>query len=113
MKGKFNPEFGAYIANSAEFARPVLEKIRKLFHQACPEIEEAMKWSFQHFEYKGIVGSVTAFEQHVGWGFWKATMLKDPHKLFTRMWVERGAEQENRTRITRIGRMSADQRQPA
>ena len=85
MKGNLNPEFDAYIANSAEFARPILEQIRKLFHQACPEIEETMKWSFPHFEYKGIVGSMAAFQQHVGWGFWKATMLKDPHKLFTRM----------------------------
>jgi hypothetical protein len=29
-----------------------------------------MKWNFPHFEYKGIVGSMAAFKQHVGYGFW-------------------------------------------
>jgi uncharacterized protein YdeI (YjbR/CyaY-like superfamily) len=85
MKGKFNPEFDDYIAKSAEFARPILQKLRKAFHEACPEIEETMKWSAPHFEYKGIVGSMAAFTQHVSWGFWKAMLLKDPNKLFTRV----------------------------
>jgi uncharacterized protein YdeI (YjbR/CyaY-like superfamily) len=78
-----NPEFDKYIARSAEFARPILTKLRRLFHEACPEIQETMKWSFPHFEYKGIVGSMAAFKQHVSWGFWKGTLLSDPHNLFT------------------------------
>jgi hypothetical protein len=36
--GTKSPEVEAYIAKSAEFARPILEKIRTLFHAACPEI---------------------------------------------------------------------------
>ena len=82
MKGNFNPAFDEYIAQSAEFARPILIKIRKLFHQACPEIEETMKWGFPHFEYKGLVGSMAAFKQHATFGLWKASLLKDPDKLF-------------------------------
>ena len=99
-----SPEFDAYIANSAEFARPILEKIRKLFHQACPEIEETMKWSFPHFEYKGIVGSMAAFKQHVGWGFWKAALLKDPHKLFTRM----GDTSMGGAKVTDVSQLPSD-----
>ena len=38
----------AYIARSAEFARPILEHLRALIHAACPEVEETMKWSFPH-----------------------------------------------------------------
>jgi uncharacterized protein YdeI (YjbR/CyaY-like superfamily) len=74
-------EVDAYIARSAPFARPILQKIRRLFHQACPEIQEVMKWSFPHFEYQGVVASMAAFKQHVSWGFWKAKLMKDPHGL--------------------------------
>jgi hypothetical protein len=45
-----SPKVDAYIAKSPEFARPILERIRKLFHQACPEIEETINWGFPHFE---------------------------------------------------------------
>ncbi len=74
-------EVDAYIAESADFARPILVKVRKLFHDACPRIEETMKWSFPHFQYKGIVGSMAAFKQHVGFDFWKAELMRDPHGL--------------------------------
>lgn len=76
-----SPEIDSYVEDAAEFARPILVKIRKLFHKACPKIQETMKWSFPHFEHKGIVGSMAAFKRHVSWGFWKAGLLSDPHKL--------------------------------
>jgi uncharacterized protein YdeI (YjbR/CyaY-like superfamily) len=41
-----------------------------------------MKWSFPHFEYKGVVGNMAAFKQHCSFGFWKGKLMKDPHKLF-------------------------------
>ncbi|HJU75265.1 MAG TPA: YdeI/OmpD-associated family protein [Gemmatimonadaceae bacterium] len=69
-------EVDAYIAKSASFAQPILTKIRTLFHQACPDIEETIKWSVPFFEYKGIVGQMAAFKQHVTLGFWKAQLLE-------------------------------------
>lgn len=82
---KLSSEFDTYIAGSAEFARPILKKIRSLFHKACPQIEETIKWGFPHFEYKGVVGSMAAFKQHASFGFWKGKLLSDPHKLFAVM----------------------------
>jgi uncharacterized protein YdeI (YjbR/CyaY-like superfamily) len=76
------PEVDAYIDKAAPFAQPILEKLRKLFHIAHPEMQEVMKWSFPHFEYKGPVGSMAGFKQHCSFGFWKGKLLKDPHKLF-------------------------------
>jgi len=70
-----------YIANSAEFAQLILTHLRKIVHEAHPEIEETMKWSFPHFEYKGIVCSMAAFKQHCSFGFAKASLIKDSHKL--------------------------------
>src|SRR5205085_3346639 len=79
---KPSPEFDAYIARSAPFARPILEKLRRLFHKACPDIEEKLKWGHPSFEYKGIVGGIAAFKEHAAFGFWKGSLMKDPHGIF-------------------------------
>jgi uncharacterized protein YdeI (YjbR/CyaY-like superfamily) len=68
----------AYIARSQPFARPILNHLRSLVHTACPSVEETMKWSFPHFDYKGeMMCSMAAFKQHCAFGFWKASLLKD------------------------------------
>ncbi|HEX6973780.1 MAG TPA: YdeI/OmpD-associated family protein, partial [Vicinamibacterales bacterium] len=67
--------------NAPSFAQPILKKIRKAFHKASPEIAESMKWSFPHFEQKGLVGSMAAFKNHVSLGFWKARLMSDPHGI--------------------------------
>jgi len=69
----------AYIAKSADFAKPILNHIRELVHKTCPEAEEKMKWSFPHFDYKGeMMCSMAAFKQHAVLNFWKAALMKDP-----------------------------------
>src|SRR6516165_9792549 len=65
----------AYIAKSAEFARPILEHLRKVVHEACPDVEETMKWSFPHFQYKGMLCSMASFKEHCAFGFWKSSLL--------------------------------------
>ena len=68
-----------YIAKSADFAKPILNHIRELVHNTCPGVEEKMKWSFPHFDYKGeMMCSMAAFKQHAVFGFWKAKLMKDP-----------------------------------
>jgi len=79
---KKNPAVDAYIAKSAEFARPILARLRLLMHKACPQIEETMKWSVPHFEYQGVVANMAAFKQHASFGFWKQKLMKDPAGLF-------------------------------
>jgi uncharacterized protein YdeI (YjbR/CyaY-like superfamily) len=70
-----------YIAGVADFAQPVLRKLRQLVHKACPAVEETMKWSFPHFEYKGILCSMASFKHHCSFSFWKAAAMKDPHGI--------------------------------
>jgi uncharacterized protein YdeI (YjbR/CyaY-like superfamily) len=72
---KKDPRVDAYIEKSAAFARPILEHIRALVHAAVPDVEEAMKWSFPHFMYKGMLCSMAAFKSHCAFGFWKASLL--------------------------------------
>jgi uncharacterized protein YdeI (YjbR/CyaY-like superfamily) len=76
------PEVDAYIAQAAPFARPILERLRALFHKACPLVQETIKWSFPHFEYHGVLGSMAAFKQHVSFGFWKGKLISDSQGLF-------------------------------
>lgn len=76
--GTKDPRVDAYIANAADFARPILEHIRTLVHRACPDAQETMRWSFPHFDYKGMLCSMAAFERHCNFGFWKASLLEDP-----------------------------------
>ena len=74
-----NKVIDAYIAKSADFAKPILQHIRELVHKTCPHVEEKMKWSFPHFDYKGeMMCSMAAFKQHAAFGFWKASLMKDP-----------------------------------
>jgi hypothetical protein len=40
------------------------------------DVEEAMKWSFPHFMYKGMLCSMAAFKPHAAVGFWKDSALK-------------------------------------
>ena len=77
-----SPVVDAYIAKSAEFVRPILTRVRAAMHKACPKIEETMKWSVPHFEYKGVVAGMAAFKQHASFGFWKQTLMDDPAGLF-------------------------------
>lgn len=66
-----DPRIDAYIAKSADFARPILEHLRAIVHAACPEVEEGLKWSMPFFSYKGApMCMMAAFKQHCGFGFW-------------------------------------------
>ena len=74
---KKDPRVDAYIKKAQPFAQPILTHIRKVVHAAVPEVEETMKWSSPHFDYKGIFCGMAAFKEHVGFGFWKAGLMKD------------------------------------
>lgn len=80
---KYDPRIDVYIDQAADFAQPILKHIRALVHEACPEIIETMKWSFPHFDYKGTVCSMAAFKNHCAFGFWKSSLIPDPHHLLS------------------------------
>src|SRR5262249_5380620 len=84
---------------------PILTKLRRLFHEACPDIEETMKWNFPHFEYKGIVGSMAAFKQHVDYGFWKGTLMSDRHGLFSGV----GNTSMSGTKVKNVSELPSDE----
>src|SRR6266436_6694719 len=70
-----DPRIDAYIAKSADFAKPILIHIRELVHQGCPEVEETLKWSMPFFMYKGMLCHMAAFKAHCSLGFWKSKLV--------------------------------------
>lgn len=70
-----DPRIDAYIAASAEFAQPILEHLRAIVHDTCPEVAETMKWSFPHFQYKGMLCSMASFKAHCAFSLWKGELL--------------------------------------
>lgn len=70
-----DPRIDAYIAKSAQFAKPILRHLRELVHRGFPEIEETIKWGMPHFDHHGIVCGMSAFKEHCAFGFWKGSLV--------------------------------------
>ncbi len=97
--GKKDKRIDNYILKSADFAIPILNHLRELVHFACPEVEEAIKWSFPHFGYKGeMMCSMASFKQHCAFGFWKASLMKDKKLM---------ANAKGETSMGHLGRISS------
>lgn len=74
-----------YISKSADFAQPILNQLRELVHDFCPEVEEGMKWSMPFFMYRGkILCSMASFKNHCSFGFWLHSEMSDLHGIFKR-----------------------------
>ena len=78
--GTRDPRVDAYIKKAPAFAAPILEHIRAVVHDACPEVEEGMKWSVPHFDYKGMMCGMASFKHYVTFGFWKSSLVLGTEK---------------------------------
>lgn len=66
----------AYITKSQDWARPILLHIREVLHAACPEVEETLKWSVPHYDYRGqMMCATAAFKEKVTLGFWRGPLI--------------------------------------
>ena len=68
--GKKDPRIDAYIDRAPEYAKPILEQIRKAVHTGCPDVEEDLKWRHPAFMHRGILCGMAAHKEHVTFGFW-------------------------------------------
>lgn len=75
--GTRDPRVDAYIAKSADFAKPILTHIREVIHEECPDVEETLKWNAPHFMYHGMLGGFASFKEHCAFGFWKGKLIVD------------------------------------
>jgi uncharacterized protein YdeI (YjbR/CyaY-like superfamily) len=73
--GTRDKRIDAYIAKSADFAKPILTHLREVVQEACPDVEETMKWSAPHFMYEGMLCGMASFKEHCAFGFWKGSLI--------------------------------------
>jgi Uncharacterized protein conserved in bacteria len=73
--GKRDPRVDAYIAKSGDFAKPILLHLREVVHEACPDVEESIKWSMPHFDYHGILCGMASFKEHCAFNIWKGSLI--------------------------------------
>lgn len=106
--GKKDKKMDAYIAKSADFAKPILVHLRELVHKVCPEVEESIKWSMPAFDYKGPLFMMAAFKQHAVGGFWKAPLLKDPNNYLKERKIEGGSAMGHLGKITSLKDLPPD-----
>ena len=81
MTGHRDPRVDAYIAKSADFAQPILAHLREVVHEACPEVEETIKWGMPHFTHHGLLCGMGAFSEHCTFGFWKASLIMEQEAI--------------------------------
>jgi len=80
---QYDSRVDAFIEKASDFAKPILEYIREIVHETSPLLTETVKWGFPFFDYKGPVCQMAAFKEHCSFGFWKATLLNDPHNALS------------------------------
>jgi len=66
-----DPRVDLYIAEAAEFARPILKHLRQAIHQGCPTAVETIKWGCPFFDYHGLLCGFAAFQAHCSLFFWR------------------------------------------
>src|SRR2546430_2319366 len=69
--GTKDPRVDAYIARSADFAKPILIHLRAVVHAGCPEVEEGIKWGAPAYMHRGILCMTAGFKAHCRLIFWK------------------------------------------
>lgn len=80
-----NIQIDHYIEKSADFAKPILEHIRYVVHNACPDVIETIKWRMPTFEYNGLICSMAAFKAHCSLTFHKGNLMKDKHGILSKV----------------------------
>ena len=71
-----DPRIDAYIERAAPFAQSILSHVREVVHEACPQVEETIKWGMPTFVHAGgILCVMAAFKQHASFGFWKHALV--------------------------------------
>lgn len=71
-----------YVATKAKAPwKAVMAELRQTVRTACPEATETIKWGQVVFECGGPFAWMKAFNNYVGFGFWRGAELEDPDRI--------------------------------
>ena len=71
----------AYIAGSAEQARPTMEELRKIIKSTTPNVEEGISWGVPFYKYHGVLAGFAVFKNHVSFGLAFVLQSEDRNML--------------------------------
>lgn len=66
----------AYISKLDPAIAPIVRTVRSVAFEACPMLEEALKWGMPTLSHHGIVAQIAGFKQHARLAFWKGSLLE-------------------------------------
>lgn len=70
-----------YVNQHKGWQREVLMRVREIIRAAGPDMAEEIKWSQPVYDLNGPVCYIKAFSDHVNFGFWRGTELRDADGL--------------------------------
>lgn len=70
------------ISELGDWRGKVIAQVRRIVHEAAPEIVEEWKWDTPVWSQNGNVVAVGAFQDHIKINFFKGASLEDPQHLF-------------------------------
>ncbi len=70
------------LRSEASWRGKILADLRKIIHEADPDIKEEWKWGTAVFMNKGNVCAIAGFKDHIKINFFKGASIKDTHSLF-------------------------------
>lgn len=71
-----------YISELADWRGEMLIRLRRLIHEAAPDITEEWKWDTAVWAQKGNAVTIGVFKDHIKLNFFKGASLGDPNDLF-------------------------------
>lgn len=81
MKASSAKTVDAFVAESAEAARPLLEHLRIVIKQAVPDVEETMGYGKPYYKYHGWMTGITLYTKHLGVEMWDGLSDQDREEL--------------------------------
>src|SRR5207245_9808612 len=89
------------IAELPDWRGKTITKLRKIIHEADPEIAEEWKWNTAVFSHNGLVVAVGAFKGNVKMNFFQGANLPDPASSSIQGSVQKKREQLTSMKPTR------------
>jgi len=71
-----------HIAELADWHGKMIARLRKLIHEAAPDITEEWKWDTPVWSQQGLVCAAGTFKKVVKLNFFQGASLDDPHTVF-------------------------------
>ena len=70
------------ISELTDWRGQMFVQLRKLIHEADPDLTEEWKWNTAVWSHQGLVCALVAFKKAVKMNFFQGAFLEDPHTLF-------------------------------